>query len=284
MVDGSCLCRDVAWEIDGPLQLMSHCYCSRCRKAHGSPFATYVAANVDGFRLLRGERHIARWESSPGFVRCFCDRCGSVVPGDPFGSLVFVPAGGLDGDLGVRPEMHIFVASKPPWVELQDRLPRFDGYPPGFEVPTTLRDLQSPAAYRGKPRGSCLCGSVAYVVEGAPLRWWICHCTRCRKARAAPCASNLFTAADGLRFVQGEDQGVSYKMPEAQYFRQVFCRTCGSAIPSVNPIRNVAVIPTGTLDDDPGIRPQAHIFVGSKAPWDEIHSDLPQHVEYPPTA
>ena len=77
---------------------------------------------------------------------------------------------------------------------------------------------------------------------------------------------------------------MAYTLPEAQFFRQVFCRTCGSAIPSVNPARNLAVIPTGTLDDDPGTRPQAHIFVGSKAPWDEIRGALPRHAAYPPAA
>jgi hypothetical protein len=33
----------------------------------------------------------------------------------------------------------------------------------------------------------------------------------------------------------------------------------------------------GTLIDAPSIRPTAHIFVGSKAPWFSITDDLPQH-------
>jgi hypothetical protein len=283
MISGSCLCRAVAWEIDGPLQWMSHCHCSRCRKAHGAAFVTYSAANAADFRFVRGSERIGRYESSPGFFRPFCSQCGSVVPGDPWGPLVFVPAGCLDGELGVKPEMHIFVSAKPPWVELNDALPRFDGYPPGFEAPATLAELPERTPYAGKPRGSCLCGAVAYVVEGAPLRWWFCHCGRCRKARGAACASNLFTAADGVRFVRGEDRTAAYKIPEAQFFRQVFCRTCGSAVPNVDPARNVAVIPAGTLDDDPGFRPQAHIFVGSKATWDDIHSALRQYPGPPPS-
>jgi len=40
-------------------------------------------------------------------------------------------------------------------------------------------------------------------------------------------------------------------------------------------------IALGTLDDDPGIRPERHIYVGSKAPWFEITDDLPQHDELP---
>jgi hypothetical protein len=282
VVHGSCLCGDVAWEIDGGLQLMSHCHCSRCRKAHGAPYATYVAAGADALRLVRGRERLARFESSPGFFRTFCDRCGSVVPGDPFGSLTFVPAGNLDGDLGVRPGMHIFVASKARWVELGDDLPRFDAFPPGFEAPVALAEVSSPIPPAGGPRGSCLCGGIAYVVEGEPLRWWTCHCGRCRKARSAAYASNLFTTAEGLRFVRGEDLAVSYKVPEAKVFAQVFCRTCGSPIPRVDRDRDLAIVPASALDDDPGVRPQAHIFVGSKAPWDEISDAVPQHAEYPP--
>ena len=37
----------------------------------------------------------------------------------------------------------------------------------------------------------------------------------------------------------------------------------------------------GTLIDTPAIRPTAHIFVGSKAPWHEITDDLPQYQEFP---
>lgn len=37
----------------------------------------------------------------------------------------------------------------------------------------------------------------------------------------------------------------------------------------------------GTLDDDPGIKPSSHIFVGSKAPWFDITDDLPRHKEFP---
>ncbi len=38
----------------------------------------------------------------------------------------------------------------------------------------------------------------------------------------------------------------------------------------------------GTIIGDPKLRPEAHIFVGSKAPWYEITDDLPQFDEWPP--
>jgi hypothetical protein len=38
----------------------------------------------------------------------------------------------------------------------------------------------------------------------------------------------------------------------------------------------------GTIDGDPGVRIEMHIFVGSKAPWDHIGGNAPQYPEFPP--
>lgn len=278
MTQASCLCGAVAWQLGGPFEWMSHCHCARCRKTHGAAFATYVAGPADGFRL-RGQEHVVRWESSPGFFRCFCGRCGSVVPGDAFEGRVFVPAGNFDDDPTVRPIAHIFVASKAHWFDIEDTLPQFETYPPGIDAPV-LPD-RPPLDPPGAPRGSCLCGAVTYVVEAPPSLAMNCHCSRCRKARYAAHASNLFTSADAVRFTRGADQRVTYKLPEAQRFGQAFCRTCGSIMPRLDLDRGIAVIAMGALDDDPGVRPQSHIFVDSKAAWYEIADDLPRYAEYP---
>src|SRR5262245_52564264 len=183
MTPSRCLCGAVTWDTEGPLQIMSHCHCSRCRKAHGTPFVTFATAPADGFQL-RGKERVGRWESSPGFFRYFCTSCGSVLPGDPWEGLVFLPAGNMLEDPGVRPGAHIFVGSKSPWYEIKDALPRFEGYPPGVDAPE-LPDRPPPDPRGAKPRGSCLCGSVAYVVEGPPGIARNCHCSRCRQARGA---------------------------------------------------------------------------------------------------
>ena len=282
MIRGSCLCGDVRWEADGELDVMTHCHCGRCRKTHGAAYATYVMGDAEAFRLVHGRERLVRYESSPGFFRPFCGRCGSVVPdGQPWEGRVFMPAGPLDDDPGVRPVAHIFVASKPPWFEIRDALPRFDAYPPGFDL-TVLPDLPAPEEGGRSPRGSCLCGAVTYVIAGEPLGCHHCHCSRCRKARAAAHATNVVTRADGVRFRRGEEQLASYKVPAARFFTQVFCRTCGSPMPRVDPAWGLAFVPAGSLDEDPGIRPQRHFFTASKAPWHEIADELPQDAEAPP--
>ena len=87
----------------------------------------------------------------------------------------------------------------------------------------------------------------------------------------------MLVPIDGFRYTQGEELMRSYKLPEADRFTHVFCSVCGSSLPFVNSSRERVVVPMGSLDDDPHHPPDAHIFVGSKAPWVTITDTLPQH-------
>ncbi len=281
MIRGSCLCGTVHWEIHGPVDHMSHCHCSICRKAHGAPFATYLSVQLDDYRLAVGVETVRHYESSPGFSRSFCATCGSVVPMAVGDGRVAVPAGCLDDDPGIRPGMHIFTASKAPWHAITDTLPRYDTYPSNSD----LAEVAPPAggsATSGILHGSCLCGGVAFEINEPFKVVHNCHCSRCRKARAAAHTTNGFVSIDGLRFLRGEDLLIRYKVPEANSFAQTFCRVCGAGMPSLPREAGNVAIPLGALDDDPGRGAEDHIFTGFKAPWYEITGDLPQFDEMPP--
>ena len=281
MVRGSCLCGDVTFEVDGPFAGMTHCHCSMCRKSHGSAFATFTRVAGENFRWRSGENQIVSYASSAGGARQFCSRCGSVVPfvlDDR--AAAFVPAGNLDTDPEVRPQAHIFVGSKAPWYEISDTLECFETYPPGIDAPSIEREASS-AETPGAVGGSCLCGAVAFEYEGEPLRMVNCHCSRCRRARSAAHASNLFVDAAGFRWLRGEEHVKRYALPEAVRFTVAFCETCGSEMPRVSAQAKHVNIPAGSLDDDPGVTPGLHIYVGSKAPWFEILDQLPAYDERP---
>jgi hypothetical protein len=108
-----------------------------------------------------------------------------------------------------------------------------------------------------------------------------CHCSRCRRGRSAAHTSNLFTTLDGFAYTKGKELITDYPVPGAEHFGVAFCSQCGGSVARVSHSRPVAIIPAGALDVDPGMRPQAHIFVASKAPWFEITDDLPQFAEMP---
>jgi hypothetical protein len=131
MIRGTCLCRDVRFEITGKLSRASHCHCSMCRKQHGAAFGTYAAVNAADFRIVSGENRIARYRSSPGVTRTFCTRCGSTLQWlrETTPEIVDVALGVLDDDPGVRPSHHLFVGSKAPWHEITDHLPQHPTVP-----------------------------------------------------------------------------------------------------------------------------------------------------------
>ena len=74
----------------------------------------------------------------------------------------------------------------------------------------------------------------------------------------------------------------TYKLPEAERFAIHFCSRCGGGTPVEREGVPFILVPAGLLDSDPGGRPEAHILVGSKAPWYPIFDAIPQHAELPP--
>ena len=278
---GSCLCGTVRYEVTGPFNAMMSCHCSMCRKHHGAAFATYVAAPSTGFRWLSGEDSILCYRSSEQGKRYTCTVCGSVLPVlmQEHG-LAVLPAAPLEGDLGIKPQSHLFVGSKAPWYTITDTLPQHPENPPEFASPAVERPKVD--ARPGITQGSCLCGEIAFEITGEPLFMWNCHCTRCRRARSAAHTTNVFYKLDQFRWTRGEALAVSYKLPEAQFYGQGFCRTCGGKVPRPSPGRGIVVVPAGCLDTDPGARASGHLFTNYKASWFEITDSVTQYPEAPP--
>jgi hypothetical protein len=274
MMTGSCLCGKVGFQVDGILDDMSHCHCSICRKTHGAPFATYATCSAIQFAWTRGQDSIAQHESSPGFTRTFCRHCSSSLPLSTKRG-VHVPVGCLDDDPQCMPHKHIFCESAAPWHVIADALPRYDTWD-GDRTSVQMAQPALGTAGDNTLRGSCLCGNVTFEVVEAFNRAHNCHCSRCRKSRAAAHASNGFTSIDGVRFTTGEDQIARFKLKEAQFFAVSFCCNCGSTVPRKDAERGIAVIPLSALDDDPRRTVDRHIFVGSKAAWYTLEDSLPK--------
>lgn len=130
--------------------------------------------------------------------------------------------------------------------------------------------------------GSCLCGSIAYEIEGEMLQFNHCHCERCRKASGTGHASNIILKPSSVRWTAGEDLLRLYTLPEAKRFANNFCSECGSSMPRLTPDGTIAVVPAGTLDNDPGVRPERRIFQDSRADWSCAAGDLPGFERYQP--
>jgi len=71
-------------------------------------------------------------------------------------------------------------------------------------------------------------------------------------------------------------------VPEAKRFTNNFCGICGSRRPRQAKDTDTVMIPSGSLDDDAPIKPQARIFAGSRASWSCSDDGLPVYPEYAP--
>ncbi len=128
--------------------------------------------------------------------------------------------------------------------------------------------------------GSCLCGQVRFELAGTPQFINHCHCSMCRKVHGAAFGSFLHANASGFRWLAGESLVENY--PSSPGNVRAFCKVCGSNMPVLEEADTHVVIPAGSLDDDPIVRPVVHIHPASKAPWFKITDALPQFAEYPP--
>lgn len=127
-------------------------------------------------------------------------------------------------------------------------------------------------------RGSCLCGDVAWISSGGFSLMAHCHCAMCRKAHGSAFATWAATPTAGHRWLRGHET-VSRYASSTEMVRK-FCSRCGSVVP-LDPEGERVFVPMGCLDDDPGTRPEAHIFAAHKAVWHEIADSLPRFAAYP---
>ncbi len=124
-------------------------------------------------------------------------------------------------------------------------------------------------------KGSCLCGGVRYEVDGPFGRVVNCHCSMCRKATGAAFRTRAAVPAAGFRWATGEALVSRYESSPGE--TRTFCRVCGATLATFFGDHTDEIwLALGTLDDDPGVRPSAHVFVDSKAPWFEIADALPR--------
>lgn len=129
--------------------------------------------------------------------------------------------------------------------------------------------------------GSCLCGEVAYEISGNLGIFQYCHCSRCRKFTGSAHAANILVKLDQFCWTQGEDKLGRYEPADTKHFATSFCMRCGSSMPWQAKSGKAVIIPAGTLDGDPQIRPMQNIFCGSDAPWYVEASELVKFDELP---
>lgn len=128
--------------------------------------------------------------------------------------------------------------------------------------------------------GSCLCGAVTYQLDQTIEHLVFCHCRKCRKANGSAFNSVSLVNTDKFTLLTGQDKLKSFSSsPGAHRF---FCGDCGSPFYSSRDGQpEILRFRIGTLDSPITPATKVHIFVDSKAEWEELCDDNPKFAERP---
>ena len=126
--------------------------------------------------------------------------------------------------------------------------------------------------------GQCNCGAVAFEVRAELSDVFICHCSICRRYTGSSGIAVVIADNQRFRWLRGEAEITTWNKPDADW-QAHFCRLCGSALPGANDAARM-FIPAGLVSGGgENLRVAHHIWVGSKAVWDEIGDSGRQHEE-----
>jgi hypothetical protein len=124
--------------------------------------------------------------------------------------------------------------------------------------------------------GHCACGAVQFRVtapfEGARY----CHCHRCQHRTGSSFAASGRVPVSAFEVTAGEELIRAWRPPDG--LGKYFCASCGGQLYARGEDADVLFVRLGAIDGDPGIRPSAHQWVSSAAPWEPIPDDgLPRY-------
>ena len=131
--DGGCDCRQVRYRLTSTPLFVHCCHCRWCQRESGSAFALNAIIESDRVRLLAGEPEIVHTPSNSGkgqkIARCPACRIAVWSNYSGAGDLArFIRVGTLDDPDRFPPDIHIFTASKQPWVVIPPGMPAVAEY------------------------------------------------------------------------------------------------------------------------------------------------------------
>jgi hypothetical protein len=107
-----------------------------------------------------------------------------------------------------------------------------------------------------------------------------CHCKTCRKAHAAAFASTARVDRADFRWLSGEAELRSFESSPGKL--RHFCGRCGTHLMAEWVAQPQVILRVATLDEDPNLRPKAHIWVSHDVPWLAHGAELTSFSEAPP--
>ena len=123
VLDGGCTCRHVRYRMTSAPMFVHCCHCRWCQRETGTAFALNALIEADRVELLHGDVDVVDTPSNSGKGQKIarCPRCRIALWSNYGGAgdlIRFIRVGTLDDPDRLPPDIHIFTASKQPWVVL----------------------------------------------------------------------------------------------------------------------------------------------------------------------
>ncbi len=157
---GGCTCRFLRYRLTSAPMFVHCCHCRWCQRESGSAFALNALIEADRVQLLAGEAEVVDTPSQSGKGQKIsrCPRCRIAVWSNYGGAgdaVRFVRVGTLDDPDRCPPDIHIFTASKQPWVVLPPGTPAVaEYYKAGEQWPPASLERRAALIARAKASAS----------------------------------------------------------------------------------------------------------------------------------
>lgn len=131
MVEGSCLCGSIKYQVELIPDMIFNCHCKFCRKAHGADYATVAIANARTLTISDQNNNLREHLNGAGGYRAFCAICGTrLMNYAPDKNLYFsVALSTIDTPLDLKPVAHVNAESKASWCVPYEGIPSFPKLP-----------------------------------------------------------------------------------------------------------------------------------------------------------
>jgi len=134
MLEGSCLCGNIRYEVEIIPELIFNCHCKFCRKTHGADYVTVALANASTLKLTDKKGLLKEHRNNLDGIRAFCSECGTrLMNYAPDRNLYFsIILGTVDTPVNLKPVAHVNIESKASWCEPYEGIPQYRGLPDGL--------------------------------------------------------------------------------------------------------------------------------------------------------
>lgn len=130
--------------------------------------------------------------------------------------------------------------------------------------------------------GGCMCGSVRYAIDAAPIGTGLCHCDRCRPQSGAAFSTVIYVPRRNFHLT-GETAVFADIGTSGLPVNRRFCPSCGSPLTTEMEVApSIIFIKAGGIDTNEWFTPDMEMFVKRRRPWVAAVRGAAQFDENPP--